>query len=80
MLYYVIRIEKQKHITLKEIEKYLKTTFESYDYMVGFCDGYLFDSYKIFTVKQIESMLNDGLLLQNTYHLKWIQVKEVEEE
>lgn len=39
--------------TLADIEKELKTEFKSYDYMVGFLDGYLFGKYKLITVKKV---------------------------
>ena len=42
---------------LEQIEEYLKTEFKSYDYMVGFCDGYLFDNYCIIDLKEYENKI-----------------------
>ena len=48
---------------LKEIELYLKTEFASYDYMIGFFDGYLFDNYWILTLKEYEEKIRQALVV-----------------
>ena len=53
---YAIAIAKK--VDLELIEANLKTEFKSYDYMLGFLDGYLFDSYKIIVMDDLEKYIN----------------------
>ena len=67
---YALLIKEQNHTNLKELEISLKTEFKSYDYMIGFCDGYLFDNYRLLTLKEYENLLNTfSTSLKN----KWIK-------
>ena len=73
---YVLKIKKEKVFgTLKELEKYLKTTFKSNDYMYGFLDGYLFGNYSILTLEKFEKELIKNLVpFNDNYYIKFIKV------
>jgi len=81
---YVLKIlqENSTGALLKDIEEYLKTEFKSYDYMIGFYDGYLFDNYIITTLEEFEKSLNNSYYLRtyvDTYYIKFVKVMDSKE-
>jgi hypothetical protein len=78
---YVLLIERQNGVSLEDVEKYLKTEFRSEDYIMGFLDGYLFDKYRILTLKEYESRVHSHSPSLNDKWLKFVSVtRKVEDE
>lgn len=59
--------------SFEEIKKYLKTDFKSYDYMEGYCDGYLFDDYKILTLEQYQIAVQKNYNILNDKYMLFVE-------
>lgn len=79
-MFYALKIKKDNctYANLTEIESYLKTEFKSYEYMMGFLDGYLFDKYKVLALEKFERELNQTF--NENYFIKFVKTIENEEE
>ncbi len=75
---YVLKIKKSNATgaSLEDIEKYLKIEFKSFDYMIGFLDGYLFDNYKVISLEEFEKETKRGLSILENYHIKFITIND----
>ena len=71
-----IKIKNSGCANLREIERYLKTEFKSYDYMLGFLDGNLFDNYFLEPLDVFEKRLNNTGL-QEEYFIKFLTVLDL---
>lgn len=58
--------------TLQQIEENLKTEFSSYNYMIGFLDGYLFNKYKLIELDRYETYVNKKGNNYNDYYVKFV--------
>lgn len=58
--------------TLTEIEEVLKIKFETYNYMIGFLEGRLFDNYKLLELNRYETYLNKKSDYYKDYYVKFI--------
>ena len=73
----LIKKDNPSRATLKDIEAHLKTDFKSVDHMQGFCEGYLFDSFKIHTLAHFEECTNGANKAKNPtedYYIKFVHV------
>ena len=77
---YVLLIKQVNGIKLSDIEKLLKTEFISKDYMLGFFEGYLFDSFKVLTLFEYETKLNSYSPSLKDKWIKFITIKSEENE
>ena len=60
-----------------QFEKDLKRKFKSFDYMLGFCDGYGFGNIEILELSDIERINNDENLEYLHYnYLYLVEVKD----
>lgn len=80
MKQYVLLINKNDlsesdFITLLEN---LKTSFRSYEYMMGFLDGYCFDKYLTRTLNDFENAFNRETITNKTHWIKFLTVEETE--
>ena len=60
--------------SLQQIEKYLKTEFQSIDYMQGFLDGYLFENYKVIELDWYQNNVNKGYDYTEKHYIKFINI------
>ena len=52
----------------------LKTSYRSYEYMMGFLDGYCFDKYLTRKLEDFEILFNRGTVTNNTHWIKFLTV------
>mgnify|MGYP001770705279 CR=1 FL=1 len=73
-------VTNQTGATLQLIEKNLKTEFKSYDYMLGFFDGYLFEDYKILTLEEYQTAVRKQYSIFNNKYMLFVEVLSLHEE
>ncbi len=68
MANFAIMVDSRKTSGKREdVDKLLKREFRSVEYMEGFCDGYLFDSYTILTMKALEDRITHKTSILETH-------------
>lgn len=75
---YILLVNKHNatNASLLDIRKNLKTKFPSYDYMIGFCDGYFFDEHKIVSLEEYERLYNYNSNTLKDKHLIMVTIVE----
>ena len=72
----VLLVDRTMYNNLDVIKQHLKTKFKSLDYAEGFLDGYLFEGYKIMTLKEYENAVASS---SKSIDYKWVIFIEIGE-
>jgi hypothetical protein len=74
MAVFALLIKKQSHCNISDIDLHLKRVVDSEDYLKGFCDGYLFNQYKILTLSEYEQKVENLSPSLADYWLRFVTV------
>lgn len=78
---YIILIKRKNGTgaNIEDIEKYFKTRFKSYDYMMGFLDGYCFDNFRVVKLADFEKSYNNNSPTLEKYFIKFVKIVGIED-
>ena len=71
----LVPIAGNNHTSYDEIGANLKTSFSSYEYMMGFLDGYFFISYRLMPIEEYEKGINNSMMNPNNFFTYFINVE-----